>query len=119
MRKFVDEKGSICLFPEGLISHPDSLVRFRSGAFHVNRPVYAIVIRYPEIIADGYVNKILYKLGAKKDMTIEVHILGPYYPPFTPEDIEKIRADMAYHGKMVMSRVSNRDIKDRKKKKDH
>jgi hypothetical protein len=115
MRNFVDEKGSICLFPEGLMSHPDTLVRFRTGAFHVDRPIYAVVIRYPEIIADGYVNKILYKLGAKKDMTVEVHILGPYYPPFSSEDIQKIRADMAFHGKMVMSRVSNRDVSDKKK----
>jgi Acyltransferase len=112
MRDFVDDNGSICLFPEGLISHPDALIRFRTGAFHIGRPVYAVVIRYPEIIADGYVNQVLYKMGAKKDMTIEVHILGPYYPPFTPEDIDKIQADMAYHGKMVISRVSNRDIKD-------
>ena len=117
MREFVDKNGSICLFPEGLMSHPDTLVRFRTGAFHIGRPVYAVVIRYPEIITDGYINKILYKLGAKKDITIEVHILGPYYPPFSPEDIQKIRSDMAYHGKMVMSRVSNRDIKDSKDKK--
>jgi len=113
MREFVDEKGSICLFPEGLMSHPDTLVRFRSGAFHINRPLYAIAIRYPEIITDGYINKVLYKLGGKRDMTIEVHILGPYYPPFSPDDIEKFRSDMAFHGKMVMSRVSNRDINDK------
>jgi hypothetical protein len=109
MRKFVDESGSICLFPEGLMKHPDALVRFRSGAFHIGRPVYAVTIRHNNIISDGYINGFLYKIGGKRDMNIEVHILGPYYPPFTENDIEKIRHDMARAGNMILSRVTNRD----------
>jgi 1-acyl-sn-glycerol-3-phosphate acyltransferase len=115
MRKFVDEKGSICLFPEGMMKHPDALIRFRSGAFHIARPIYAITIRHNDIISDGYVNGFLYKLGAKRDINLEVHILGPYYPPFTDCSIEQIRTDMARYGNMIMSRVSNRDIVDKKK----
>lgn len=118
MREFVDKYGSICLFPEGMMSHPDALVRFRTGAFHIGRPIYAISIRYPEIVSDGYVNSMLYKISAKRDMTIEVNILGPYYPPFNQTHIEKIRSDMAYKGKMVLSRVTNRDIKDDPNKKE-
>lgn len=112
MRKFVDKYGSICIFPEGLMKHPDSLVRFRSGAFHINRPIFAIVIRHNDILSDYVINKLLYKLGAKRDINIEVYILGPYYPPFSDKDIEQIRIDMAKYGNMVLSRVSNRDIKD-------
>ena len=118
MREFVDKYGSICLFPEGMMSHPDALVRFRSGAFHIGRPIYAVAIRYPEIVSDGYVNNMLYKIGAKRDITIEVNILGPYYPPFDKIRIEQIRLDMAYSGKMVLSRVTNRDIKDDPEKKE-
>lgn len=117
MRNFVNESGSICLFPEGLMKHPDVLVRFRSGAFHIGRPVYAITIRHNNIISDGYINGFLYKLGGKRDMNIEVHILGPYYPPFAEHDIEKIRHDMAKAGNMVLSRVTNRDVVDVKGKK--
>lgn len=117
MRKFVDEKGSICLFPEGLMKHPDALVRFRSGAFHVERPIYAITIRHNNIISDGYLNGFLYKLGGKRDINMEVNIMGPYYPPFSETDIEQIRADMAKNGNMVLSRVSNRDVVDKKGKK--
>lgn len=116
MRKFVDEKGSICLFPEGMMKHPDALVRFRTGAFHIGRPLYAVTIRHNDIVSDERINGFLYKIGAKKDINIEVHILGPYYPPFTPVAIEKIRGDMARYGNMVMSRVSNRDIVDTKGK---
>ena len=118
MREFVDKYGSICLFPEGMMSHPDALVRFRTGAFHIGRPIYAIAIRYPEIVSDGYINNMLYKIGAKRDITIEVNILGPYYPPFNQTNIEQIRSDMAYSSKMVLSRVTNRDIKDDPNKKE-
>lgn len=117
MRNFVDKKGSICLFPEGLMKHPDVLVRFRTGAFHIERPLYAVTIRHNNIICDGRINGFIYKLSAKKDINIEVHILGPYYPPFDNIKIEQIRSDMARHGNMVMSRVSNRDIQDKKNKK--
>jgi len=115
MRKFVEQHGSICLFPEGLMKHPDALVRFRSGAFHIGYPIYAITIRHNDIISDGYVNGFLYKLGAKRNINMEVHVLGPYYPPFNDESIEKIRREMAKHGNMVLSRVANRDIVDEKK----
>jgi hypothetical protein len=117
MRKFVDEKGSICLFPEGLMKHPDALVRFRTGAFNIGRPIYAITIRHNDVLSDGYINGFLYKLGGKRDISMEVHILGPYYPPFDDATIEKIRLDMARYGNMVLSRVSNRDIVDIKGKK--
>lgn len=112
MRDFVDEKGSICLFPEGMMTHPDALCKFRTGAFHIGRPVFGICIRHLDMLSDGYANSMLYKLGAKRDMTMEVHVTGPYYPPFTDDDIENVRADMAFHGKMVLSRVSNRDLND-------
>ena len=117
MRDFVDEKGSICLFPEGLMKHPDTLLRFRSGAFHIGRPIYTVTIRHNNIISDGYINGFLYKIGGKRDITMEVHILGPYYPPFNEESIEMIRLDMAKHGNMVLSRVANRDQIDIKGKK--
>lgn len=116
MKKFVDEKGSICLFPEGLMKHPDVLIRFRSGAFHIGRPVYAITIRHNDIICDGYINGFVYKLGGKRDINMEVHILGPYYPPFSEAAIEQVRSDMARHGNMVLSRVANRDVVDIKGK---
>jgi 1-acyl-sn-glycerol-3-phosphate acyltransferase len=117
MRQFVDDKGSICLFPEGMLKHPDALVRFRTGAFHINRPIYPIVIRHNDVLADGLSNVLLYKLGGKRDLLIEVNVLGPYYPPFDNDQIEQIRCVMAQVGNMVLSRVSNRDVVDIKGKK--
>jgi hypothetical protein len=114
MKRFVDVHGSICLFPEGLMKHPDVLIRFRTGAFHIGRPIYAITIRHNDIISDEYVNGFMYKLGGKRNINMEVHILGPYYPPFDEASIEMIRLDMAKHGNMVLSRVANRDVIDQK-----
>jgi hypothetical protein len=114
MREFVEEKGSLCLFPEGFMGHPDTLKKFRSGAFHIGKPIYAIVIRHNNILSDAKVNNLFFKLCSKKNINMEVHILGPYYPPFSKEDIENIRKEMALKGNMLLSRVSNRDIKDDK-----
>lgn len=116
MKKFVEEKGSICLFPEGMMKHPDVLVRFRTGAFNVGYPIYAVTIRHNDVISDTNLQGFFYKLGGKRDMSMEVHILGPYYPPFNESDIEMIRMDMARHGNMVLSRVANRDLSDVKEK---
>jgi 1-acyl-sn-glycerol-3-phosphate acyltransferase len=112
IRRFVDERGSICIFPEGLMKHPDTLSRFRTGAFHVERPVYSITIRHNDIVTDGRIDGFLYKLSGKQSVNIEVHIMGPYYPPFDDHQIEGIRSDMARHGNLLLSRVSNRDIVD-------
>lgn len=113
MKKFVDKNGSICLFPEGIMKHPDTLVRFRTGAFHVGHPIYSIVIKHNDVISDGHLNRFIYKLSGKQNINMSVHILGPYYPPFTEQSIEKIRHDMAKVGNMILSRVSNRDIDDK------
>ena len=112
MKKFVEKHGSICLFPEGIMKHPDALARFRSGAFHINQPIFSVTIRHNDIISDDTMDQFIYKLGAKRNINIEVNIMGPYYPPFTKADIERIRLDMARKGNMFLSRVSNTDIVD-------
>lgn len=112
MKDYVDKHGTLCLFPEGIMKHPDTLTRFRTGAFHIGRPIYPIVIKHNDIAGSPYFEKFLFSLGSKRDIQMEVHVLGPYYPPFSNTDIEKIRLDMGKAGDMVLSRVSNRDIVD-------
>jgi hypothetical protein len=112
MKNFVEKFGSICLFPEGMMKHPDTLIRFRTGAFHVGYPVYSVAIRHIDVLSNGAVNGFIYKLGGKRDIKLSVYVNGPYYPPFDKEKIEKIRMKMAHSGKMLLSRVTNRDIRD-------
>ena len=39
MKKYVDDHGSLCIFPEGMLSHPKTICKFRSGAFNIGYPV--------------------------------------------------------------------------------
>ena len=110
MKKYIELEGAICLFPEGMQTHPKTLIEFRTGAFNVGHQIYAIVIDYDIPIADMIVKDFILKIMSEQTINIKVRILGPYNPPFSKNDIENIRKDMALSGKLFLSRVSNRDL---------
>ncbi len=112
IKKFVDKYGSICLFPEGMITHPATLGRFRTGAFNTNYPVIPITINYSKDITDTSILSFIFKLASKSKIDITVNIMDPIYPPFDMKKIENIRTSMAFKGNFLLSRVSNRDITD-------
>lgn len=112
MKKYVEEKGSICLFPEGMLTHPDTIIRFRTGAFHIGHPIYPIVLKYKNVVADMSTSNFVLKMTSTQSETIEMFILNPFYPPFDDKKIEMVRMAMANKGSMLLSRVSNRDVKD-------
>lgn len=112
MRDYVTQNGSICLFPEGVMTHPKTLIRFRTGAFNIGYPIYPIVITYNNVINDDSIPKFILKLASNNEINVNVQVLEPFYPPFDEHKIEKIRMCMAYAGKLMLSRVSNRDIND-------
>ena len=112
MRKFIEKNRSICLFPEGVMSHPDTILRFRTGAFHIGKKIYPIVLRYSDLQSDFDITKFLFKSSTRKKVKIYMDVIGPYNPPFTPESIEIIRSDMARVGDMLTSRVTSRGVTD-------
>jgi 1-acyl-sn-glycerol-3-phosphate acyltransferase len=112
MKEYVEKEGSICLFPEGMQTHPKTIINFRTGAFNVGHQVYAVVIEYDPPVADMVVKDFILKIMSEQTINIKVKILGPYLPPFSERDIENIRRDMAEAGHMFLSRVSNRDIEE-------
>jgi 1-acyl-sn-glycerol-3-phosphate acyltransferase len=114
MKEYVKTHGSICLFPEGLITHPRTLAKFRTGAFNVGYPVYPIVINYSTTLVDSNTSKFILKLFSNNELTIDVKILKPFYPPFNQDKIENVRHYMAKKGNLMLSRVSNKDIKEEK-----
>lgn len=117
MKKYVEKYGSICLFPEGMITHPDTLIQFRTGAFNIGYPINPVVIRYEPVIYDNDMNIFVQKLLSSKDITIYVDVLPEQTPPFSDKKIERIRTLMAKTGNFALSRVSNKDIKDNSVKK--
>jgi hypothetical protein len=112
MREFVDKYGSICVFPEGCLSHPDTLIRFRTGAFNIGYPIYPIIIKYENIKTDHNIMNLIFKSISNQTVNIYMDVIGPYYPPFNDSKIERIRHDMANVGNMVTSRVTSRDMTD-------
>lgn len=112
IKQYVKEHNDICIFPEGMFSHPKTLVKFRTGAFVAGFPIYSVIITYNPCISDGNMGKYLLKLTSQTTTYINVKIIGPYYPPFTDDKIESIRKDMGKIGNMQLSRVSNRDYVD-------
>ena len=110
MKEYVSNVESLCLYPEGMITHPDTILRFRTGAFHTGHPIQPVVIKYDPVAYDSGIDANVNKLLSADELTIEVFVLPLEYPPFTPDKIEKIRRKMAKAGNMALSRVSNRDI---------
>lgn len=112
IKKFIKENGDMALFPEGMIKNPNTLARFRSGAFHVGYPVQPIIIKYDPPIHDTSITNYLLKMLSCKKMSIFVNILKPVYPPFNNEKIEQVRYNMSIEGNLALTRTSNRDILD-------
>ena len=115
MKQHVKKYGSICLFPEGLITHPDTIIRFRTGAFNIGYQVCPVVITYDPVIYDSNIGNYIKKILSQDEFNIKINILPTEQPPFTENKIEEIRLKMAKTGNFALSRVINRDIKDNNK----
>ena len=112
MKQFVEKYGSICVFPEAMLTHPKTITQFRTGGFHVGEPIYPIILRYESIKSDLNIGKFIANSLSRDNTKIYMDVIGPYYPPFSPDNIEQIRQDMAKVGGMLTSRASSREIVD-------
>lgn len=114
IKNYVTNEESLCLYPEGVITHPDTIIQFRTGAFNTGHPVQPVVIKYDTTVHHWSIDVSVQKLLSLDELTIEVFILPMEYPPFTAEKIESIRQKMGKAGNMALSRVSNKDINEEK-----
>jgi 1-acyl-sn-glycerol-3-phosphate acyltransferase len=113
MARYIKKNKNLCLFPEGIFTHPKTLIKFRTGAFYTGYPVQPVIIKYNDNLSDSSIPEFIQKiLSIDKTLNITVKILPVEYPPFNEQKIEEIRTKMAKSGKMYLSRVSNRDIKE-------
>lgn len=112
MKKYVNTQGSLCIFPEGVLVHPDTLAMFRTGAFYIEKPILPVIIKYKPFVSDSAVEEFLQKLVSQDLIEVTVNILPCEYPPFDKNKIEIIRKKMAKKGNLCLSRISNRDIID-------
>lgn len=115
IKKYIkDNDRSIGIFPEGMITHPKILTRFRTGAFRIGYPVQPVVINYDPVISGEDMGDFMLKLFTQKEIKIEVKFLPVMHQPFNEKKIEECRSMMALHGNLLLSRVSNKDISDEK-----
>lgn len=116
MKKYVEEFGSICLFPEGMLTHNATISKFRTGAFYIGYPVYPIVLKYSNNMTDVSIVDFICKAFSEKSETITLTIMDPFYPPFDDEKIELVRFAMGEEGNLLLARTSNRDVNNEKEK---
>uniref|UniRef100_A0A6C0EBX8 Phospholipid/glycerol acyltransferase domain-containing protein n=1 Tax=viral metagenome TaxID=1070528 RepID=A0A6C0EBX8_9ZZZZ len=112
IKKYFEKNDSLCMFPEGMVSHPSTLVNFRTGAFNVGVPIIPIVIKYDNAIISNNYYELFAKMASGNNINVEMTFLDIEYPPFDKSDIEKIRTKIANKGEFMLSRVSNIDIND-------
>jgi 1-acyl-sn-glycerol-3-phosphate acyltransferase len=112
IKNHVEKYGSVCIFPEGRITHPQTLISFRTGAFTAGFPIIPIVITYNNCIADYSYIKFMLKLASNHKTDVQIYVLEPEYPPFDNIKINHIRNKMAERGNLFLATTTNRDIKD-------
>lgn len=113
MKEYLEKKvDKIGIFPEGSVTSNDTLIQFRTGAFHLGVPVCPVIIKFKKMIYDDDIKSYIMKLFSQDRIDIEVYVSDLIYPPFDKEKIEKIRKFMAKVGGLDLARVTNRFVKD-------
>lgn len=116
MQEYVKKYGSLCIFPEGMITHPNTIGKFRTGGFMAGVPIYPVVLNFKNKITDLGISDMILKCSSGYSEHVDMEILEPFYPPFNDEKIELVRKTMADAGNFHLSRVSNKDIDNSKNK---
>jgi 1-acyl-sn-glycerol-3-phosphate acyltransferase len=112
IRSYLEEKKIIVMYPEGGMGNPNTLLRFRTGAFYTGSPVCPIIIKYNPYVWDDDLKKLIFKLITQSEITVDVYVNDLVYPPFNDEIINKVREFMAKVGNLKLSRVSNKNVKE-------
>ena len=112
IKEYLEEFKKIIIFPEGVMSYGNTLIKFRSGAFHSCDNICPVVIKYKPDIHDDDFNNLLLKIISQDKIEIDIIINDIENGPFNNEKIEKIRKNMADVGDLKLSNVSNRKLND-------
>lgn len=112
IKKYLDEKHIITMYPEGAMGNHKTLLRFRTGAFYVGAPVCPIIIKYNPFVWDDDLQTMIFKLTTQTEIIVDVIVSDLIYPPFDEQKIDDIRNFMAKVGNLKLSRVSNKAIQD-------
>lgn len=113
MKEYVkNDVDRIGIFPEGTIASNGTIVRFRTGAFHLGIPVLPITIRFKKMMYDHDLKTFILKVLSQEKINVDIYISDLIYPPFNDEKIEKVRIFMGKVGNLKLSRAINKFLKD-------
>jgi hypothetical protein len=112
IKEYLEEKKTIVIFPEGSMGNNNSIRKFRTGAFYADAHICPIVIKYNPFVWDDDYKTFILKVISQKEIIVDIHVNDLHAPPFSTEQIQKIRSDMLTMGQMKDSNVSNRGFKD-------
>ena len=112
IKEYLEEKKTIVIFPEGSMGNNNSIRKFRTGAFYADAHICPIVIKYNPFVWDDDYKTFILKIISQKEIIVDIHVNDLHAPPFSTEQIQKIRSDMLTMGQMKDSHVSNRGFKD-------
>jgi hypothetical protein len=112
IKEYLEEKKTIVIFPEGSMGSNNSIRKFRTGAFYADAHICPIVIKYNPFVWDDDYKTFILKVISQKEIVVDIHVNDLHAPPFSTEQIQKIRSDMLTMGQMKDSHVSNRGFKD-------
>lgn len=112
IKGYLNEQKRILIYPEGMITNNNTIMRFRTGAFYVGEAICPIVIKYDKVIYSDDFQQMIFKLITQNEINVNVYINDFYYPPYDDQKIESIRNMMAKIGNFDKSRVSNKSLKE-------
>lgn len=112
IKEYLEEKRNIVIYPEGSMGSNDTIRKFRTGAFYADAHICPVIIKYNPFVWDDDYKTFILKLISQKEIVVDIHINDLHAPPFSTEQIQKIRQEMITTGNMKGSRVSNRCFKD-------
>lgn len=112
IKEYLEEQNRIAIYPEGAIVNNDTMIRFRTGAFYVQKSICPIVIKYDKIIYDDDFKHMIFKLITQNEIIVNVYINDFFHPPYDQNKIDMIRNYMMSLGKFNNSRVSNKNVKE-------
>ena len=107
IQKYLNKNNRIIIYPEGVYNNGKSLYKFKTGSFLASDYVCPVTIKYEQFIYNDFLSssRFLLELLSQKKINVTVYISDLQKGPFTSDDIENIRINMAKNGNFELSNV--------------
>ena len=107
IQKCLNKHNRILVYPEGVYNNGKSIYKFKTGSFVASDYVCPTTVKYEQLICNELLsppNFLLDVLSLGK-INVTVYISDLQKGPFTSDDIENIRTNMAKNGNFYLSNV--------------